>query len=148
MIRQLVNTQRDDFLSIASSKTENELFKTQMKSLWTISDLGEAKHCVGIAISRNREDRTVHLSQKSLIDKVIQQFGQQDSHPVSTPMDPGLKLRRTDKTTLSRLETDQLSKVPYRSFVGCLIYLAVGTCPDISYAVQQLSQFLDSYSYR
>jgi hypothetical protein len=43
----------DDFLSIATSKTENESFKTQMKSLWTISDLGEAKHCVGIAISRN-----------------------------------------------------------------------------------------------
>jgi hypothetical protein len=41
----------DFFLSVATSKAENESFKTQMKSLWTISDLGEAKHCVGIAIS-------------------------------------------------------------------------------------------------
>ena len=40
----------DDFLSIASSKDENERFKLQMKSLWTISDLGEAKHVVEIAI--------------------------------------------------------------------------------------------------
>jgi Reverse transcriptase (RNA-dependent DNA polymerase)/GAG-pre-integrase domain/gag-polypeptide of LTR copia-type len=137
----------DDFLSIASSKDENERFKSQMKSLWTISDLGEAKHCVGIAINRNRTNKTVYLSQKSLIDKIIQQFGQQDSHPTSTPMDPGLKLRRVDKSTLSKLDVERLAKIPYRSLVGCLIYLAIGTRPDISYAVQQLSQFLDSYTY-
>jgi Reverse transcriptase (RNA-dependent DNA polymerase)/GAG-pre-integrase domain len=136
----------DDFLSIASSKDENEAFKNQMKSLWTISDLGEAKHCVGIAIRRNRTNKTVHLSQKALIDKVIQQFGQQDCHPVSTPMDPGLKLHRPDKSLLSKQDTERLTKIPYRSLVGCLIYLAVGTRPDISYAVQQLSQFLDNYS--
>ena len=57
----------NDFLSVATSKTENESFKTQMKSLWTISDLGEAKHCVGIAISRNVPERTVRLSHKALI---------------------------------------------------------------------------------
>jgi Reverse transcriptase (RNA-dependent DNA polymerase)/GAG-pre-integrase domain len=136
----------DDFLSIASSKDENEAFKNQMKSLWTISDLGEAKHCVGIAIRRNRTNKTVHLSQKALIDKIIQQFGQQDCHPVSTPMDPGLKLHRPDKSLLSKQDTERLTKIPYRSLVGCLIYLAVGTRPDISYAVQQLSQFLDNYS--
>jgi Reverse transcriptase (RNA-dependent DNA polymerase) len=136
----------DDFLSIASSKDENEAFKNQMKSLWTISDLGEAKHCVGIAIRRNKTNKTVHLSQKALIDKVVQQFGQQDSHPVSTPMDPGLKLHRPDKSLLSKQDAERLTKIPYRSLVGCLIYLAVGTRPDISYAVQQLSQFLDNYS--
>lgn len=82
----------DDFLSIADSKKENEAFKSKMKELWTISDLGEAKHCVGIAISRNLEEKTVYLSQKALIDKIIQQFGQHNSHPALTPMDPGLKL--------------------------------------------------------
>ena len=137
----------DDFLSIATSKVENELFKTQMKSLWTISDLGEAKHCIGIAISRNIPKRTVSLSQKALIDKIIQQFGQSDSHPVSTPMDPGLKLRWVDKSSLSKQDMEKLVKIPYRSLVGSLIYLAIGTRPDISYSVQQLSQFLDSYSY-
>ena len=137
----------DDFLSIATSKTENKSFKTQMKSLWTISDLGEAKHCVGIAISRNIPKQTVSLLQKALIDKIIQQFGQSDSCTVSTPMDPGLKLRRVDKSSLSKQDVERLTKVPYRSLVGCLIYLAVGTRPDISYSVQQLSQFLDCYSY-
>jgi hypothetical protein len=136
----------DDFLSIASSKEENERFKSQMKLVWSISDLGEAKHCVGIAIQRDKPKRAVYLSQKALIDKIIQQFGQQNSHPVSTPMDAGLKLRPVDKSTLPQLEAERLTRTPYRSLVGCLIYLAVGTRPDISYAVQQLSQFLDCYT--
>jgi hypothetical protein len=51
----------NDFLSVATSKVENESFKTQMKSLWTISDLGETKHCVEIAISQNVPKKTVSL---------------------------------------------------------------------------------------
>ena len=137
----------DDFLSIATSKAENELFKTQMKSIWTISDLGDAKHCIGIAISRNITKQTVNLSQKALIDKIIQQFGQVDSHSVSTPMDPGLKLCRVDKSSLTKQDLERLTKLSYQLLVGCLIYLAVGTRPDISYSIQQLSQFLDCYTY-
>jgi hypothetical protein len=83
----------DDFLSIADSKEENERFKSQMRTRWIISALGEPKFCIGIAISRNRADRTVSLSQTALIDKIITQYGQHDAHPISTPMDPGLKLR-------------------------------------------------------
>ena len=31
----------DDFLLIASSKEENERFKDQMRTAWTISDMGD-----------------------------------------------------------------------------------------------------------
>lgn len=44
-------------------------------------------------------------------------------------------------------DKDRLAKFPYRSLVGCLIYLTVETCPDIAYAVQQLLQFLNAFSY-
>lgn len=137
----------DDFLSIASTKDENDRFKEQMKKTWTISELGEARFVVGIAITWNREQRTVMLSQTALIDKIILQFGQKDASPLSVPMDPGLKLRRVDRTTQSQEDQSQLTKLPYRSLVGCLLYLAISTRPDISYAVQQLSQYLDSYSF-
>jgi hypothetical protein len=75
----------DDFLSIADSPTANETFKSQMKEIWTISDLGEVKQLVGIAISRDRTARTVSLSQTALIDRIVSQFGQQDAYPVDTP---------------------------------------------------------------
>ena len=38
-----------------------------------------------------------------------------------------------------------MSRTPYRALIGSLMYLAVGTRPDISYAVGRLSSFLDYY---
>ena len=38
------------------------------------------------------------------------------------------------------------ARTPYRSLIGCLMYIAVGTCPDIAYAVGCLVSFLDCYS--
>jgi len=137
----------DDFLSIAHPPQENTAFRAQMKKVWTISDLGEARFCVGIAISRDRVARTVSLSQTALIDRVITQFGQQDAYPAKTPMDPGLKLRRPNPSEMTTHDKAELAKFPYRSLVGCLLYLSIASRPDITYAVQQLSQFLDSYSY-
>ncbi|KAJ3493647.1 hypothetical protein NLJ89_g10967 [Agrocybe chaxingu] len=136
----------DDFLSIADPARENDTFEKQMQSLWEISS-GPVKFCIGIAINRNIQDYTVCLSQTALIDKTVLQFGQLDAHPISIPMDPGLKLHRPDPKDITLAERSQLDKLPYRSLVGCLIYLAIGTRPDISYAVQQLSQFLDCYTY-
>ncbi|CAA7267819.1 unnamed protein product [Cyclocybe aegerita] len=110
------------------STCENDTFEIQMQGLWEISSR-PVKFCT------------------ALIDKVVSQFGQSDAHPISTPMDPGLKLCRPDPKDITPTERTQLNKLPYRSLVGCLIYLAIGTRPDISYAVQQLSQFLNCYTY-
>jgi transposase InsO family protein len=137
----------DDFLSIADTREANELFKSQMKEIWTISDLGDVQQLVGIAITRDRTARTVSLSQTALIDRIIAQFGQSDAFPVDTPMDSGLKLRRPDRTKFTPEELAELAKLPYRSLVGCLLYLAIASRLDITYAVQQLSQFLDCYSF-
>jgi len=87
------------------------------------------------------------LSQTALIDKIVVQFGQKNASPASVPMDPGLKLRRADYKKLSHEELEQITKLPYRSLVGCLLYLSISTCPDITHSVQQLSQFLDCYTY-
>ena len=137
----------DDFLSIASSQDKNECFKTQMRSIWTISDLGTVHLVVGIAIEWKRETKQVLLSQTALIDKIINVFGQATAAPVSIPMDPGLKLQWIDHSSLPRQDQADLVKIPYRSLIGCLLYPTIGTRPDISYAIQQLSQYLDNYSY-
>jgi len=43
----------------------------------------------------------------------------------------------SDKT-----EAAQMVKMPYREAIGSLMYASVATCPDISFAVSTLSQFL------
>ena len=137
----------DDFLSAAHLPQENTAFRAQMKTIWNILDLGKARFCVGITISHDRLARTVSLSQTALIDRIITQSSQQDTYPAKMLMDPGLKLRRPDPSKMTTHDKAELAKFPYRLLIGCLLYLSVALRPDITYAVQQLSQFLDSYSY-
>ena len=137
----------DDFLSIASSKEKNNLFKEDIWKIWTISNLGDTSFCIRIAIKWDHLQNTVYLSQTMLIDCIVAQFSQRDSHPTTTPIDPGLKLQFPDKISISPSDKLELDRLPYRSLIGSLIYISVGTCPDITYAIQQLSQFLDLYSF-
>jgi Reverse transcriptase (RNA-dependent DNA polymerase) len=136
----------DDIISAASSAAENKCFKDFLSSKWEISALGPASFALGIAISRDLSKHTVSLSQTALIDRVLEKFSMADANPVETPMVPGLQLRRPDKSTpLSPAEAQWFTQTPYHSLVGSLMYLAVGTRPDIAYAVGRLSTFLDCY---
>lgn len=134
----------DDMLAIGSTPAARTEFIADLREAWAISDLGDARFCVGIAIDRDREARTVRISQTALIDKIIAQFGLADAHPVTTPMESGCKLSREDSPS-SDDERRAAQSWPYRALVGSLNYVAVGSRPDISFAVQQLAQFLDCY---
>jgi hypothetical protein len=140
----LVAVHVDDFLSAADSADENGRFKALLKTKWEIADLGEARFCLGIAIEWDRAGRQVALSQRALIDRIATQFGLADAHPVASPMETGLKLRRPQGPPSSEA-LEQITAAPYRSLVGSLMYLAVGTRPDIAYSVVVLSQFLSDY---
>jgi hypothetical protein len=139
----------DDFLIVSSTSNASHAFKEELRSLWTISDLGEACFCIGIAISRNQPDRTISISQTALIGHVIQQFGQADVDPISTPMDPSVTRNLThpcpSDPPLSNTDAYDLVCLPYCSLIGSLMYLAIGTHPDISFAVAHLCQFLNCY---
>ena len=136
----------DDIICSASSPEEINRFKAELRSHWEISDLGPAKFALGIAITRDLEKRTIAISQTALIDRVVEQFGQRDAHPLETPMVAGLQLRRPDKSVPTAPEVKEWAeRTPYRSLIGSLMYIAVGTRPDIAYAVGRLASFLDCY---
>lgn len=136
----------DDFFSTISDALEATHFKSQLATLWEISDLGEAKFCIGIAIDRDLVNRHVYLLQTSLIDKILAQFGMTNANAVSTPMEAGLVLSKFLPALLTPQEELELKSIPYRKFIGLLMYLAIGTRPDITLAVQKLSQFLDCFN--
>jgi hypothetical protein len=136
----------DDIISASSSPEENERFKSLLKEKWDISDLGPIKFALGIAVSRDLQNGTISISQTALIDRIIDQFNQHDAHTSSVPMSPGLQLRRPNKSMPTPPEiTSWAEQTPYRSLVGSLMYIAVGSRPDIAYAVGRLASFLDCY---
>ena len=59
----------NDFFIGASQS--GEATKFQNSSLWKISDLGEAKFCVGIAIECDFATHHIFLSQTVLINKLL-----------------------------------------------------------------------------
>ena len=97
-----------------------------------MKDLGKPKKILGMEISRNRKLGRLCLSQKEYLRKVLKQFGMNEkSKPVSTLLAPHFKLSAS-MSPKNDAEREYMSKVPYASAVGSLMYAMVCTRPDIS----------------
>jgi hypothetical protein len=125
---------------VGTSRDLIDRFKAGINKHVEITDLGEIHWILGIEILRNREQRTIHLCQRSYIESSLRRYGFEDIKPVSIPMDTGIKLT----TAQSPSTTDEIARmrnIPYHQAVGTLMYASLGTRPDISYAVQTVSRF-------
>ena len=111
-----------------------------MESHFKLRDLGETEYLLGIGVTGDRSKRTLALSQKQYVLDMLSRFGMADCSPVSTPMEPGLSLSK-EQSPKTPEERNRMSKVPYLSAVGALMYLATCTRPDIAYAVGVLARF-------
>ena len=118
----------DDIIAAGSSPKETKQFRDLLKSKWEITELGEPKYALGIAISCNHETHTISLSQSAKIDQLVNEYGQRDAHSVDTPMVTGLQLRRPDKSATVPTDVAEWSeRTLYHSLVGSLMYIAVAT---------------------
>lgn len=82
----------------------------------------------------------MQLSQKQYCIDLLKRFNMADCKPVTTPMEPGLRLTH-DMCPTTAKDIAEMKDVPYLNAVGALNYLAVATRPDISYAVHKLARF-------
>ena len=115
--------------------------KAEIANHLEITDLGEAKTFVGLQIQRDRANHTISIHQTSYITRVLERFGMLSSHIVHSPMDPNVSLTPTPPDSHT-----PPPDFPYAAAIGSLMYAAVATRPDISHAVQCLSQFTSNPS--
>src|SRR5690242_6643826 len=71
---------------------------------------------------------------------MLKRFNMEDCYSVSTPMDPGSGTQLT-KYIPNATDDKAMKNVPYMNAVGALMYLAIGTHPDIAYTVSKLAQY-------
>jgi hypothetical protein len=95
---------------------------------------------VGITITRNRDQRTIHLGQPDYIEHLVNKFQMTSCFPKSVPADPGTHLIKPAEGS----PTD--AAFPYREAVGCLLYLALVSRPDISFSVGQVARFIENHN--
>ena len=81
------------------------------------------------------------LSQADYIAKVWKFFSMENAKAVSTPLPGHLKLTK-EMCPKTREEEDKMSKVPYASAVGSLMYAMVCTGLDIAHAVRVVSRYM------
>src|SRR5260370_13083225 len=116
----------------------NEL-KSQLKAKFEMRDLGELKYILGLEIKRDRSKQKIYVSQHKHTLDILRRFNHDHSRPVVTPLDSTTTLSKVEN--MSQEEKDYMSNVPYLSAVGSLMYLAIGSRPDIAFAVGLLSRF-------
>lgn len=128
----------DDVVMASPLLSVIDQFKTDLQKHFEITDNGEISGVLGINVDYNRGERRIRLAQTGYAASVLERFGMEDSKPVSTPLVPNTTLSKTDEEGKA-MPGD---KAWFASVVGSLMYLAVATRPDLSFAVGCLARFM------
>ncbi|XP_071708189.1 uncharacterized protein [Rutidosis leptorrhynchoides] len=125
----------DEIVVTGNNLNEIEKFKLFLKLKFQIKDLGKLKYFLGIEILNN--EKGICMNQRKYCLDLLSDYGMLGCKPANTPIESNLYVAcdPSEKDPLLSNITE------YQKLIGRLIYLTL-TRPDISYAVQVLSQFM------
>ncbi|GJY17673.1 zinc finger, CCHC-type containing protein [Tanacetum coccineum] len=121
----IVGVYVDDLIITGTPRKEIDLFKSQMKDKFEMSDLGLLAYYLGIEVTQTGGEITI--KQTGYINKILKETSMMDSNDTKIPMDPGTKLVKAE-------DGNSVDATYYRSLIGSLRYL-LHTRPDLSYSV-------------
>uniref|UniRef100_A0A2N9FZX9 Integrase catalytic domain-containing protein n=1 Tax=Fagus sylvatica TaxID=28930 RepID=A0A2N9FZX9_FAGSY len=130
----------DDILLAGNDMDSIVTTKKWLSSTFEMKDMGEANFVLGVKITRDRSKKLLSLSQGTYIKKILERFHMHNSKPIDTPMEKGCTLS-LDQCPKNDEEKNQMSKVPYASAIGSLMYAMLCTRPDICFAVGMVSRY-------
>ena len=131
----LVAVYVDDIVLGGRSKAEMNAVKEEMSQKFEMKDLGPLHHFLGVKVIQDQLAGVIWIGQPSYTEKILQKFGMHDSKPVSTPVNPDVKL------VSSESPDDVCDQQMYQAVIGNLLYLSTKTRPDIAYAVSCVGRF-------
>ena len=131
----------DDNLSILTMYVDNLFlggdtpllkdFKSQLMDRLSMTDMGDVSMVLGMRIARDREAKTLTISQEDYARSVPARFGMAKYYPVhTTEQETGLFFS-SSRTRLLDFTGIQL----YQAITGSLMFLSQCTRCDITYAV-------------
>ena len=84
-----------DDLVVASNN--DDLLKSTKQALsdrFDMTDLGKLKYFIGIEVDQDLAASTISIRQSKFAKDILEKFGMDNSKPVKTPQEPGLKLTK------------------------------------------------------
>ena len=127
----------DDILVASKSLEDIQHVKHRLTEAFKVRDLGETKYFLGMSLDRNRQARTLKVTQERLATELVSKYGMKEGKTKNVPMSTSIKL-------VQATEENMLDKEAYRysELVGSLLYLSVCTRPDISQAMGVLARHM------
>ncbi|KAJ0805739.1 putative RNA-directed DNA polymerase [Helianthus annuus] len=125
----------DDIIVTGNNDSEISKVKGLLSNSFQIKDLGILKYFLGLEVVYDKIG--LCLNQRKYCLELFAEFGYLGCKPVNTPIELSHVVnKRTDSDREELIDVTN-----YHKLIGKLIYLSI-TRPDISYAVQYLSQFM------
>jgi transposase InsO family protein len=125
----------DDLKIVGADDTLISNVKKLLSGRFRMKDLGPATHYLGMEIVRT--DTTITLRQTSYIDQVLKRYGMENCKPVSTPIDPNVRLGKADDEYVPSKE----DVTAFQSMLGSIMYVMCQSRPDIAFGVSKVSQY-------
>jgi len=122
----------DDIILTGNNSAHVESFVASLANRFSLKDLGPLSYFLGVEVVPHKHG--ILLSQRRYILDLLSRTKMTGANPVQTPLPTSPPISLHSGTRLS----DPSS---YRTVVGSLQYLSL-TRPDISFAVNKLSQFM------
>ena len=129
----------DDLIIAGNSKSDISALKEKLYRKFEMKDLGLAKKMLGIEIKRDRAERKIFMSQSEYIKEILNSFDMVNSKKVSTPMD------RSYFELVNQVSPPS-GNVRYHQSIGSLMYLMIGSRPDLAFVIGKLSQHAENPS--
>ena len=101
---------------------------------WECWDTGDVKEFLGMHI--NQTAQHVEINQINYLKQILAHFDMQNVKTTPTPLPTGYNPETNTGTV------DSTCQQKFQQVIGSLLYLMLGTRPDIAFAVIKMSQFL------
>jgi hypothetical protein len=132
----------DDITLLGDKIEEISRLKITLSTRYEMTDLGEIDSYLGVRITRDRSIRRLEIDQSRYISEIVQRFGMADANPARTPLPSGAEahlVKHDGEATPQEIKS-------YQQIIGSLLYVQIGTRPDISFAVGRLAQYASNPS--
>ncbi|GJT57736.1 retrotransposon protein, putative, ty1-copia subclass [Tanacetum coccineum] len=133
----------DDIIIMGNHIPSLQSVKDYLGKCFAMKDLGEATFILGIKIYRDKSKRLIGLSQSDYMDKILKRYKMDNSKRGHIPMQERLDLNKTQGASTPE-EVKRMQNVPYASAVGSIMYVVRCTRPDVAFAQNITSRFLQN----
>jgi hypothetical protein len=132
----------DDGLGITNSLSLYRWFLSTLAKRLHIVDMGPCSKFLSIVIIRDRPNRRLWLSSHVYVAELLEEWNLTSCRAVSTPFPTNLTSSMSPAPANALPDVSDVDLIPkYQRLVGCLLYLAIATRPDLSYYAMWLGQF-------